>query len=183
MRQIIYLPGFGDEKTIQRQQQLIRYWWRKKGTESLVFNPRWHTPETADAKIKRLLDFFDEHVTDEAEVYGASAGGPLAMCLFRERGSRISGLKLVCPKLLGHETIGPKYTALSASLVDIVKTSEKVIQTLTPEQRMSMVTYRPLWEGVVPLKDMIIPNARNIRVPSFGHAVTIGLGLLTFLRP
>lgn len=183
MKQIIFIPGFGGSATLERQRKQIASWSVPNEIEAFFFEPSWHSGEELEPKLDRLIEFFDKHIRDEAEIYGASAGGPLTISLFELRSDKISRMKLVCPKLKGHETIGQKFINKSPAILPAVINSEKVIQIMTHHQRQKITTYRPLYEFVVPLKDMKIQGADNKLLPFFGHVSTIAIAMIFILKP
>jgi hypothetical protein len=52
---ILYVPGLGDHRN--GGQRLVVWLWRLYGVRSEVVLMEWHTAETLEAKLARLLRF------------------------------------------------------------------------------------------------------------------------------
>lgn len=181
MRTLLYIPGWGDAQTIERQRKVVAGW-NRSGVVAHIFDSQWISEETCAEKQMRLLNWFDAHAVGEVTVIGTSAGGPLAILLLKQRSEQIKLVKIVCGKLRGADGIGPKYTSQSASLKECVMACENSLDSLAADDSQKIITYRPLLDEVVPLRDMTVSGARNKRLLLVGHVITIGFSLLFLLK-
>lgn len=105
------------------------------------------------------------------------------MVLFKERSDMFERVILIAAKLKRPELIGPHYHSTAPALVETVTASQAIIASLSAEQSRKFMTYRPLFDGVVAVKDMVIAGTRSKIIPVVGHAFGIGWALLFQLRP
>jgi pimeloyl-ACP methyl ester carboxylesterase len=146
-----------------------------------VFDSMWDTDESYTAKYSRLMDFCEEielGVDEELTVIGVSAGGSLAIRYLHENPD-VDKAYLVAGKLRGSKSIGENYQKRSPALLESVRISEGLLATRNGIGADTTVM-RALFDNIVPLNDMLIENARRIRIPIIGHTFSIGLALILY---
>lgn len=185
MKDVIFIPGLGDEMVTSWVERLVGHW-RNKRTQLYFFDARWNAAETFTAKKQRFLTWLDElNLKPESEklLYGISAGGALAMVVFGERKSLINKMILIAPKLQRAELIGPKYRQHNPALVQTVEASQAVMDNLSDSDKLKIISHRPLIDDVIARADMVVEGAETKTIPFIGHALSIGFALLFLVRP
>ena len=172
----IYIPGLGDESTLDKQRTIVKKW-----GDALFFEPKWHSKETFAKKYSRLQQLFDDHPSVN-KLIGASAGGGLALAFYGPNRDRINKLYLVSSKFRMPEAINAHYQKSAPALLQTVNHSNQVLANLTNKDTAKIVTYRPLFDNVILAKSMTIDGATNKLIPVIGHATGIALVLLLCLK-
>lgn len=180
VKDIIFVPGLGSEKTINRQRWWVMRWQKRANIH--FFEPNWHSEESSEDKVARLVDLIDAIESDSIEVYGASAGGPLAIAGYGKRPQKIKRLVFISPKLVGSSTIGSAYRNSAPALFEIVQMSEEVVSNHPEAPNRNVIAYRPAFDPVVPVHDMCIAGGDNRFIPTFGHATSV-VAALVFVFP
>lgn len=179
MKQLLYIPGLGDDTVTQRQFRYIAWWGKLHHADVTCFDPKWHDIESYTNKWQRLDDMLRELPHDELTIIGVSAGGSLAMRAL-EMYPNTKRVITVCAKLQGAQSIGTNYRLRAPALHDAVRVSEKIILSgKLPSQKI--VTYRSLYDPIVPLKDSVVPGAKKKRLIVIGHALAIVMYLALYL--
>lgn len=179
MKHVIYIPGLGSTKTEKREKQAMALW--PKSIRIHYFPSRWSTEETADDKFKRLKDWFAALPIEEGDsriVVAISAGGSLATRFVYEHD--VARIYFVSCKIKGAASIGASYRESSPALVEMVEASETLLNQ--PQHIANKTTIvRPLFDTVIPMRDMNINSAkRHRRLPAVGHVSGIALALLCY---
>lgn len=175
MKNIIFIPGLGDDSSVELQKKLIKRW-NKKGRKLTIFYPRWHTDEPYSDKYKRLLSSIG---TDKYTVVAASAGTSLAITLLKDIPEQIEEVKLIAGKFRSAKKIGPNYRKRAVALYDAVSASEQALGLLDASQKAKITSYRSIFDGVIPTSEMKIKGANNKLMPIIGHVPSIAYKLLT----
>lgn len=183
LKNILYIPGLGDENTIERQRSVVSKW-ANGSRRSWFFDPKWHSEEKLKDKKARLDKLFGEinETGEEIQVVASSAGGSLAVILFAKEKKNINLLTLISTKLIKPEKIGEDHRKSTPMLVEAVSECEKLLYNLTESDRSKITTYRPIYDDVIPTKDMKIKGAKNKVVLAAGHAIGITVALFIFKK-
>ena len=163
------------------QKKLIARW-PSEYCKTYVFDPEWSTQENYEDKYKRLRTFADKVIVKNDEefiVIGASAGGPLAVRYVFDH-ARVDKAFLLVGKLKGSIRIGRDYRDRAPALLECVRASEAIIEKHSEELAPKTAILRQLFDGVVPLKDMVVDGARRKRFLLLGHTVTIVFALFFY---
>ena len=178
MQKILFIPGLGDAKSTER---LVNRW-KNKNRDIYTFDTKWESEEAYRTKIHRLIKFYESTAQNEKYiVISISAGCSLAVSLLAKF-PEIESAHLVSGKIIGSESIGSKYRKRAPALYDSVVNSEQTIyNTKNVEDRV--VVYRPFYDNVVDINDMLVDNSKKIRIPAIGHSMGIAIALLFYLPP
>ena len=176
---ILYIPGLGDDKTNQRQRRYLEWRYRNSDTKLIFYDSKWLSDENYNQKWQRLEKILSTIDLENTHVIGVSAGGSLLVRAVQEYPS-IGTAHAVSSKLINADGIGENYRKRAPALYDAVLVSQSMID----DKNLSLKTtiYRPLYDNVVPLSNMIIPNARRKRNPMIGQAAGI-IWFLLFMLP
>lgn len=179
MKQLLYLPGLGNDTVTQRQFRYLAWWGKLHRTHVTCFDPHWHDSESYTDKWQRLIDILKALPHDELTIIGVSAGGSLAIRAL-DLYPNTKRVTTVCAKLQGAQSIGTNYRLHAPALHDAVRVSEEIILSgKLPSQKI--VTYRSLYDPIVPLKDSVVPGAKKKRLIVIGHTLAIVMYLALYL--
>lgn len=184
--QVIIIPGLGDrtafiEKATRR--------WRKRGLEPEVVPFGWGDASSSfDDKLSYLLTIVDQRATKgEVSLVGTSAGGSAAVNALLERPDQIMRVVNICGRLkrgLGGLRSLERMSSSSPAFRHSVELLEDRMKSVTPEQRLRMMTVRALLgDEYVPADTIAIPGSNNIVIPTGEHIFSIGAALTVFSKP
>jgi dienelactone hydrolase len=185
---VIYVPGLGDFRA--RGQEVAVKLWRHYGVAPEMIRMYWQTAEPWKTKLQRLLDRIDTLHTAGYQValVGSSAGATAVIAAFAARPT-IVGCVVIVGKVNHPASIGGAYRAKNPALVTASQDCERALRSLPPAMRLRIQSRYAALDEVVRQSDSHIPGARNRRLFSIGHSLTIGLQLtigvpfwLRFLR-
>ncbi len=176
MRNILFIPGLGDEESLT----LIKKYWRIKNRNISIFDTKWSEQESGSDKFARLCRYYEKMQDKDLEVICISAGGSLTTQLLAKYPD-ISKATFVSTKVKGSNTIGASFQKRAPGLLESVLASEQALKSVDNFQD-KVVVYRPLLDGVVPLKDMLVGTSKRKRVLAIGHPMGIGLALIFYIR-
>jgi pimeloyl-ACP methyl ester carboxylesterase len=176
---IIYIPGLG--KPNPRWQRALVSKWRFYGVKPETFLIKWGDGDPFKPKLERLLKRIDElhsqgHIVS---LVAASAGAGAAINAFAERKDVINGVVCIAGKINNPETIGE---VLRSTNPDFMESARQVQFSL---DKLDFDTDRPrimsrygMFDPIVPKSHSEVSGARNVRVKTSGHSVTIATQLL-----
>ena len=173
--QIVFIPGLGDDNSVEMQKKLIKRW-NKKGRDLTIFYPKWHTNETYKDKYARLLATLPK---DKFTVVGASAGTSLALTLLGNMPDRVVDVRLIAGKFRNPQYIGQNYQKRAPAFLESVQTSQKVLNNLKQAQLSKITSYRSIFDGVIRTSEMNIKGAKNVLIPIVGHVPSIVVALIS----
>ena len=179
MTTLLYLPGLGSERLLKIQRRYLKWKCRKRGFELVFFESRWHDDEPYTEKWQRLLEDTTSTSAESTIVLAVSAGGAL-LTRFVSENPTVKSAHCMSAKLKNAEAIGSSYRKRAPALFDAVRESQAVLGDMNLAEKT--IVYRPLFDTVVPLKDMIIPGARRKRFFGFEH-ITALIWALVFHFP
>jgi pimeloyl-ACP methyl ester carboxylesterase len=178
---VIYVPGIGDTKTTF--QEIAAKTWRLWGVRPHTFPMRWADKEAFGPKFDRLLAYIDNLLAKghDVSLVGASAGASVVLNAFAARPD-IHGVVLIAGKVNRAEAIGGWYERNAPAFVESAHQAQHSLASLTEAQRARINSRYGLIDVVVPKKDSVIHGAKNRKVLSIGHVLTI-THQLTFGAP
>jgi hypothetical protein len=184
---LIYIPGIGDAPQDGSQAKAVRAW-RWWGVESEVFEMNWGDDVPWATKLQSLLERIDELAAAGRPValVAASAGASAAINAFALRREAVTGVVCIAGKVNRPKAIGQRFRRHNPAFVESVQAAAGSLQKLRPADRQRILSRYALLDTYVTKADSRIPGARNRRVPSIGHFVTIAtqitLGAPGFIR-
>lgn len=185
MQNLFIIPGIG--YTVDWIKFLTRNWERKYGIEPHVVDFNWMADsEKFPGRFERMGKYLDEDMKDGREIslLGISAGGSAVINLFYPRRNKIKKVVTICGrvrdpnvrKMWNHK---PEVLGVYE---ESVKLCEKNLDKLSDEYKEKIMTVRPYFDEVVPLRTMTIEGARNERVNSAQHMVSIALSMSLYSK-
>lgn len=174
---VIYVPGLGDHRA--RAQHLVAGYWRLYGVVGHIHTMNWCGKEAFPPKLDRLLKQIDELTRngDKVSLVGTSAGASAVLNAFAARLDKVSGVACICGKINNPPANSPYYVdnpAFKESLHEL----QRILPKLGSEDRARVMSIRPLYDGLVPPADTIIPGAQNRIIPTAGHSLSIAAALV-----
>lgn len=151
-----------------------------------VFDTRWRTEERGYMeKQERAVKLVDSlsNSTDTISLVGNSAGSSLALNIFGKRKKQIAKVVINCGRIRDGDWPWFSFAqaaASSPSFRESVLQAQELEKTLTSDDRIKIMTLRPLFDEVVPPFTVPIQGSRNDVVYSVEHSVTIALNLTLF---
>jgi pimeloyl-ACP methyl ester carboxylesterase len=174
---IIYIPGLGDSK-VSGQQKAVNLW-RLHGVKAYLFQMRWDNGEAFEPKLERLLAHIDKAHSEgyEVSLVAASAGASAALNAFARRKDVIQGVVCICGQILGYNHVSGytfKRNPAFGESMQMLKTS---LEELTMDDRQRILSLHPVADPVVPVRDTRLPGSIEGRLPTTGHAISIGYAM------
>lgn len=170
----LIIPGYGDERGYI--DRAVRNWSQKYGIQPDVrvfgwfgaaddYEPNW---ERFDECLKQL---------GEVAIIGISAGASVGVRALQAYPDKIKKLITVCSLVdtsrMDLNKLHNRYPVLERSLQHIS------LKGLPAERIM---TLRPLYDEVIPICDMKIEGAKDVRLPMIGHSPSLGLAMYGYAR-
>ncbi len=173
---VILVPGLGDHHN-ERMFVWLRPLWRLYGIRLHIYKINWEDGSDFEGKyngLKQLAQSLD----DLAGVVGASAGASAAVTLLAREPQLAGKVVTVCGLLevsyLNSEAMSKRSPAFMQAM-----TAADAYLRADPQLAAHIMTIRPRRDGVVRPNVATTPGARDVRVNSVGHAVSIAY-ILTF---
>ena len=179
-RAVLYVPGLGDHRSGSQRAALKL--WRVYGVYSEVVLMQWLVAEPLETKLARLLTRIDSlHEQGYAvSLVGASAGASIIVHAFARRQDVVRRVVCICGKLQHPETIGAGTYRRNSAFGESLALLPQSLDMLDDAARKRVLSIRPLADASVPPADTIVPGFETATIPSYGHAVSIALGLTLF---
>jgi hypothetical protein len=153
-----------------------------------IFDTRWRTEEKGfQEKRKRAIELVDSLTSKNniISLVGNSAGSSLALNIFGMRKKQITKVVINCGRVRDGDWPWFNFnqaTASSPSFRESVLQAQEMEKTLTPDDRIKIMTLRPLFDEVVPPFTVPIQGAQNNIIYSVEHSLSIALNLTLFRR-
>lgn len=182
---VIIIPGLGNK--IALHEWAINSW-KKYGIIPHVFDARWKTEENGfQPKLDRTLRLVDSltNKNSKISIVGNSAGSSFALNLFGERKKQINRVVVNCGRVRDGDWPWFTFdqgTKSSPSFRESVLKAQKLVKTFTNIDRKKILTFRPLFDEVVPPFTVPILGAKNIIIPSIEHSLSIILNMTLFKK-
>lgn len=141
----------------------------------------WTNEGTLDQKMTAIDQAIDRAKGKRVVLVGESAGGGMVIHMMARRDDIDAGIT-VCGKNSHPETVGEHYLGRSPAFRTLIENLNGSLDGLTAKRRSRIVSITPLYDGLVPVREMLLPGVRQTRVFSVGHFVTI-LMMLTLYSP
>jgi hypothetical protein len=109
---------------------------------------------------------------------GDSAGASVIINAYAARQKEIIAVVAICGKINRHEMIGQRYRSAHPAFVPSVSSTVSALENLDDEKRRHILSRYALFDELVRPADSIILGARNRRVLSVGHFLTIATQLI-----
>ncbi len=140
-----------------------------------------------EPKLERLIALIDESFEDgyRVSLLGTSAGGSAVVNAFTMRKDKIHKVINICGRLRKGENVFPtleKASLTSKSFYDSVISCEENLKNLTKDNRMKILTFRPIFDELVPRDTVTVSGATNILLPTFEHMLSISLAMTVFSK-
>lgn len=178
MKDLLIIPGLGDD--VSYTKFLVKGWEKKYGIKTHVVAFGWEG--SADKFDERFLEMnkkLDELIdkNENVSVLGISAGGSAAINLFSKRKHKIKKVITVCGRL-SDINIKPSWKNNNNSyriLKPSIKLCEENTAKLSIQDKKRILTLRPIYDDIVPIRTMTIEGAINKKVNSMQHMISIFL--------
>lgn len=191
-RHIFIFTGLGDNMSFLRWS--TRGWENKYGVKAHVVAVGWYDKSTdLQAKLIKLSDQIKPFISDkkiQVSFLGISAGASLAINIWRflvkKRLSVNGGIIVNCGRVKKGNNI--RFRTLKFSTYNSYSYRESIIQCkdnlskLSPQDKQKILTFRALFDEIVPASTTTIEGATNILLPTIEHAFSIGVVMTLYSR-
>lgn len=175
---VIYIPGLGDRK-VKGQQKAVNVWRRHRGITPYIFQMRWDDGEAFQPKLDRLLSRIDQANVDgyEVSLVAASAGASAALNAYSQRRDVIHGVVCICGQILGPNHISAYTYKTNPAFKESMQMLPDSLEALGSDDRRRILSLHPIKDLLVPVEDTYLAGAVLRRMPTSGHAFSIGYAL------
>ncbi len=175
--QIFYISGLGDRYDFIRRSAL--WFWKLYGVNAQLIPTSWSNQESYETKLKRITDAVDsvDTTTTRLVLIGESAGGSMALNAFASRKEKIHKTITICGKNNGPELVAPHYYRDNPAFKPSMDNLEKSVASLSKSGRQRVISVYPLYDGVVPIRETVIPDCQKVQLFTLGHLGTIFFAL------
>ncbi len=148
----------------------------------------WQGPEQElSPKLEGITALIDTHHAEgyRVSLLGTSAGGSAAINAFVLRKDKVHRVINVCGRLRRGDGAQPtlgKAARTSRSFYDSVLACEEHVAKFTNEDCRKILTFRPLFDELVPPSTVTVPGAKNVRLPTIEHIMSIVSAITMFSR-
>lgn len=177
---VIIIPGLGNET---EKLKWVLNSWNKYHLIPYVFDARWKIEENSfQPKLDEALKLVDSLVEKNTRIslIGNSAGSSFALNIFAQRKKLIHRVVINCGRVRRGDWpwfTFEQATKSSPSFKESVIRAEKIEKKLTNNDRKKIITFRPLFDEVVPPQTVTIQGAKNEIIPSIEHMCSIALSM------
>jgi len=176
VEQYLIIPGLGDGLSARK---LFRRW-SSRTRQVTVFETNWATDEPYHAKYKRLLEAYNKIKSrGPVTLVAISAGGALANRILSEN-PEVSRAHIICGAITDKYDESRNFLTRAPAIVDSIAASEKALKNVGRYQD-KVTTYRPIYDRVVRLDNMLVGGCDKRRIPAIGHGFSILVALLFYL--
>lgn len=175
---MIYVPGFGDSYDIIRKP--LFYCWRVFGVSTTFVPMNWQSNETYLDKLARITEAIDNAPSDKVILIGESAGASMVVAAHAKKYTALHKSVTICGKVNNAASVADRYYRRNAAFREAIHEADTAITTLPQLARQKFISFYPLYDEVVSLKDATLPGAGATRLFSVGHLLTIFLALTLF---
>lgn len=178
--------GPGMDGRVDGIRWLTRHWPEKYGLEPVMLPLVWKDGEPFAPKLKQITDLIDQLADsgDQVSLIGCSASGSAMLNAFIERREKVNkavnvGGFLRPGNRQGYRSFVTRSAQSLAFQVSVLRFTE-LEPTLTPADRVKILTVRPVWDELVPPETVVVSGAINRTVPMIEHVLGLGLALLKY---
>lgn len=185
MQNLLIIPGLGDD--VRYTKFLTRDWEEKYSIKPHIVAFGWsgESSEFPD-RFKKMEKYVDDYIKENnnVSVLGISAGGSAVINLFSRRKDKLKHAVVVCGRL--HDSNVRKMWNHRAEDLGVfeesIKLCEKNLESLSDKDKERILTIRPFYDDIVPVRTMTIDGARNIRINSVQHMISIYLAMTLYSK-
>lgn len=186
----LYFNGLGIGKTRKRERFAMHYL-AKRGIQVEHISIDWHSGESFDKLLARLVRMTKAKLKEHGEIVliGSSAGGSLALNIFKQVDSKDLSVVILCSRL--HDAKLASWdgrTLEKMAYIDTPKASQlfvdsvtyctnKTVPSLTKANKQRITIVRQLADDVVPKRTMEIEGVKIHKVLALGHGWGIAEGV------
>jgi pimeloyl-ACP methyl ester carboxylesterase len=157
---VLFIPGLGDGK-IRGENLAIQLLapWRLDGEYFPIY---WHKKEDFKTRIAELSKRIAELNSEGRRVVlvGYSAGASAAINALSANKEKVQRVILICGKIQNLDKINDQYFKLNPRFELSIELLKKSLPDLDTKQRAKILSIRPIFDEVVPVKDTIIEGAK-----------------------
>lgn len=182
---MIYIPGLFDHVNwVNWLQRRAVKTWKKYGGSPEVFTIGWADESEFDPRLDALCERIMEIRGEGRQValIGASAGASAVVGALARLEPEISAAVIICGKVHRPQIVPDFILEANEVFDDALDDTQSALEELSDEAHYKMVSLRSAFDAIVPPRDSIIPDARNVRMPIIGHIAGIGYALLRYGR-
>lgn len=174
---IIYIPGLGDHK-LGRQASIVK-WWRIFGVHPVIYTMNWLENGTFEHRMEELQKKIDGLIKEghAVSIVGVSAGASVALSIFSKRKDVMHRAVCLCGKIGNLDAINPRYFKRHPNFYPSVKELQRSLPALTAKDKERILSIRPLFDEVVPVKDSVLTGSMHKILPTIGHVPSIAYGI------
>ena len=177
---ILIIPGLGDDRWALKFQ--TRKWEVKYNIVPHVWVFGW---QATNSTFEKQLRITQEEVNSLVAKYGkisllgTSAGGSAVINLYSNNKDKIEKVICVCARLKNANVTQRPYLPKKKLdlFIESIKTCEKNIARLTSNDKKKIMTIRPIYDDVVPVRTMSIDRATNYKIFGLQHILNIYLAV------
>ncbi len=172
----------GDQKPVYQPQIISK--WQTQGVIAHYHAVGWADGEAFAPKLDRISQQIDELYADGnlVSLVGVSAGAGAALNAYMKRPEKITHVVYICGKLIGYDNVNPRYFKQNPAFSDSLKLTQQNLAKLTDKDKAKMLSIRPLFDNVVPIKVMQIPGVKSQTIISVWHIPSIFLAITLYKR-
>lgn len=181
---LIIIPGLGDRASLL--EFATRNWEQKYTIKTIVHPIPWQgTEQEFGLKLERLIAIIDTSIGNgyRVSLLGTSAGGSAVINAFAMRKGKIHRVINVCGRLRRGGNVSPTLEEASRknkSFYDSVILCENNLNSLTPDEEKKILTFRPLFDELVPSSTVTVSGGMNILMPTIEHVLSISVAITVF---
>ncbi len=136
-------------------------------------------------KLNRVIGLIDSYYADgyTVSLLGTSAGGSAVVNVFAMRKEKIHRVINVCGRLRKGKNVLPSLEQVSRkskSFYDSVIRCEENLKMFTSEDCKEILTFRPLFDELVPSSTVPVLGATNVLLPTIEHVLSIALAMTLY---
>lgn len=175
---LIIIPPLGTNSH-KIGEKITKNWNKEFGIKPINWQYFWLSDEeNYERKLKQLTDSIDELSNDDTIVslLGLSGGGSVALNAFCQRKEKISKVVNIGGRLKSGNIRFPESKSTNdnnALFKESVILCEKNISRLHTDDKIKILTIRPLWDEFAPAGFAMIDGVKNIQIVAFGHILGI----------
>jgi hypothetical protein len=185
MTNLLIIPGLGDD--VNWTKFLTRNWEKNYGIKIHVIAFGW---EGDASKFQSRFNAMEKNLDallekeENVSLLGISAGGSAVINLYFKKRTKVKKVVTVCGRL-NDVNIKPSWKNNAESyriLKHSIKLCEENTNKLINEDKKRILTIRPYYDDIVPVRTMIINGALNEKIYSVQHMISIALGLTFYSK-
>lgn len=141
---------------------------------------RWNSNESYEEKRARVNRAIDKAKKKRVVVIGESAGGSMAVVIYAQRYNDLFKVMTICGKNSNPASVAPRLYLKHPAFRDSMRATESALKKIDNTMRHRFVSFYPLYDGVIPYDEAVIPGCKIVRLFSSGHFFTIFLALTLY---